>query len=217
MKRIIFLVACSLLTSFAFAAVPGAYVGIGGGYGNLRTPKGYAFSSTDPTINSNTRWGGGWGTGRAFIGFNFNRYIGLESGWAYYPRTIYKASDIFGDTASLKYNAKAVDAVIKAYLPIGFTGASVYAVLGAAYVTETITYSNNGIANEPTMAAPDIGKTNYYKTRPLYGVGASYDFPCHITTSVEFTQIQRLGTFANNGQSIPFMNLATFNIIYRLN
>lgn len=214
MRRIFLLAACYFFTTTAFAAVMGAYAGLGVGYGNLRTPKGYAFNPNDPTITSNSRKSGGW-AGRAFVGYNFNRFIGIETGWAYYPRSLYRASDIFGDNSSLQYNAKAVDAVIKAYMPIGYTGASVYILAGAAYVTETVNFQDGGIDNADSFVFPPDGKTHIYHTRPLYGVGASFDFPCHITTAIEFTQIQRLNRFTKNGLSIPFINLATFQLIYR--
>lgn len=213
MKRIM-LIACATLgaltSSFdANAAQIGPYLGAGAGMANLRTPNHYSFAA--PAENTRTR--GGWGE-RIFIGFNVDPYLGIEAGYANYPRSLYIGRQA-SNYSSITYNARTYDLVGKAYLPLGASGFNIYVLAGAARVAEILKYVNSPIGLTGSIATPIPGTTNTFKTRPIYGLGINYDFNRHLVANVELTQIQHLNTFSNKPNSIPFMNLATVNLAYK--
>ena len=71
----------SAFSSASFAVTSGAYVGGGVGYS--------VFSNfTDATVQGN----GGVG-GKVAAGFNFNQYLGIEAGYAMYPKTSFVIND----------------------------------------------------------------------------------------------------------------------------
>lgn len=203
--------ACIIASQAANAAIIGPYIGLGGGYGNYKSPDKPIFIVSGTGSNTNHAHGGL--SGRAFVGMNFDPYVGVEGGFTRYARTLYQGST-FSDTASLSYYALAYDVVGKAYLPFGHTGFNLYAVAGAARVSVTTHFSDTGLPMNSDIAMPAPGKTHTYKTRPLYGAGLSYDFGQHISANVEFTQIRHSGDFATNPYAIPDMDLITANITY---
>jgi opacity protein-like surface antigen len=193
----------------ATAAITGPYAGVGGGYGILRTPDSHLFINTFETKNSHSRGGI---AGRAFLGFTFNKYLGIEGGYAAYTSSKYSASLLNILNSSIKFQANTADVVFKGYIPFGTIGLDIYGIAGAARVLEQIKYVDGGIFTNFPSPAP--GSTNIYKTRPIYGVGASYDITCNFVVGVEYTQIQK--SDSSNTGGTPFINLATLNLSYHL-
>jgi opacity protein-like surface antigen len=208
MKKTIAL-SMSILNFFtlnASAAIVGPYIGVGGGYGLLRTPDSHVFINDFGIENSHSRGGI---AGRGFIGYTFNKYFGIEAGYAAYTSSHYNASlDGFFES-SLRFEANTADVVAKAYLPFGTSGFDIYILGGAARVFETIKFVSGGIPTN--FVAPAAGTTSQNATRPIYGAGASYEITCNLVANAEYTQIQRDGSSDTN---TPFINLATLNISY---
>lgn len=193
----------SLLTcaSLAQAAVPGTYVGMGLGASRQDTPNEYLLSGSDAYGVSQSRQRGGLG-GRLFMGYNFNRYFGVEAGLAKYANSKYKATDGF-NTANLKYETAALDLVGKAYLPLAESGMSLYGLGGAAVVRSKATYSGEVYGYDYSES-----KTKT-QVRPIAGLGASYDIPnTQLTTAVEYSHI--FGK--TNGDLVPSADLVTLNL-----
>ncbi len=219
MKKIILLLttvaACATLTNLAFAACPGAYLGLGAGYGIAKTPNQFAFDVSGGGTTTRDRGGV---SGRVFAGVNIVNYLGLEAGYTAYAYSNYNASTVFGSSL-LQYKFYTYDVVAKAYLPISRTGFEVYGIAGAARVAAIVRYPNNTVFLSGPIATPLIvgGNTHAYKTRPIYGLGLTYSFTPCLTAHVEATQVRRLGNFQNSATAIPYLNLATINLAYHYN
>lgn len=202
-----------LINTPAIAALTGPYIGLGGGYGILRTPDSHLFVNTIETKNSHSRGGI---AGRAFLGFTLNKYLGIEGGYADYTSSTYSASMYSASTlktlqSSITYRAYTGDAVLKGYIPFGATGLNIYGIAGAARVKEHVKYVNGGILTNVSSLIP--GTKHISKSRPIYGAGASYDINCNYVVGMEYTQIQKLGNNSSK-HGTPFINLATLNLSY---
>lgn len=214
MKRIsaLGLSAFLLTTSNIYAATPGVYLGLGGGIGTYLSPNGPVFVVSG--TNSSTTYTRGGLSGRAFAGYNYNMFLGLETGYTRYARSLYTGTSSIGAYSSVSYYPREFDVVGKAYLPLWRTGFDLYILGGAARVSVTTNYTNNGIPLNSRLAPPSTGTTHTYKTRPIYGAGLGYNFNERLSTNVEWTQIQHSGNFNTNPYAIPNMDLLTLNLAY---
>lgn len=206
------------IASSSFAAVEGSYLGAGLGVSRLRTLNDYLVTGPGARAFTQSRELGGFGA-RAFGGYNFNRYLGLEAGFSHYANSEYKSnlSSVFH--ASRKYSMNAFDVVGKAYLPIGETGFNVYGLVGGALVR-----SNNVVKSSLNLPptghfAAFTGKAKESKVttrlRPKFGVGVSYDIPeSKFTTSLELSRIQGTGNVKKNIKAIPNADMLTLNVAY---
>lgn len=203
------------LANLSYATIPGLYLGAGAGLSRLDTPNEYLYDDISDSAQKKSKKLGGLGA-RAFIGYNFNEYLGLEFGAAQYAKSSYKtqwASDL---KATQNYKLRDLDLVAKAYLPISDSGLSVYALGGAAYVESKMGYSQTipGITNADS--------TTTHKVLPKYGVGISYDVPATpFTTNLELSRIQGKGDIKDNinledpdSKAIPSANMLTLNVAY---
>jgi len=216
MKNKVILLIVSTLSAFtvstlAEAANVGPYAGLGAGVGRFDSPGEDAFIVSGAGSTSSHTQGGL--SGRAFVGFNYLCYLGIEAGFTRYARSRYRGAED-GTYSSISYYGRAGDLVGKLYLPFGHTGFNIYGLAGAARVSVTTHYTDNGVPLSGAIADPNDGITHTYKTRPIYGAGISYDFGNRITANVEYTQIRHLGHFETNAYAIPNMNLATANLAY---
>jgi hypothetical protein len=217
MKRIS-LLACTAtaltISSFASAATVGPYVGIGIGQDQVKTPDKYVFNVSADPKGSTTRNRNGVG-GRAFAGYNFNKYVGLETGYTKYARSIYvgRAS---GNYSSLTYYIHSYDFVGKGYLPLGDSGFNLYALVGFARVVQTVNSVNmlNGVPLTGAILPPPTSSYHVYRNRPMYGLGVNYHFMKHLTLNVEATQIEHFNSFDRNNNATPYLDLYTLNIAY---
>lgn len=215
MKRICLGAATLALSSLASAAIVGPYLGLGVGQSVAKTPDGYAFNvSTLPGGTTNhTRGGVG---GRGFIGYNFNKFVGLEGGYTRYARSTY-TGQAPGYYASMKYYFHTYDFVGKGYLPLGDSGLNVYALAGYAHVVGTLNYNNvnNGVPLSGVISTPQRSSNHMRRSRPIYGLGASYTFAKHFTINAEATEIYRLGSFSTgNSSATPNLDLYSLNFAY---
>lgn len=217
MKKITILSA-SIIASIAMvglvnAATPGAYVGVGLGSSSLKTPDSFLFNTNNTYNSTNKHQRGGLG-GRVFAGYNFDKFLGLETSYASYASSLYKAS-ANGANASLKYSLDAVSLVGKVYLPFDDSGFNAYALGGLADVRNQVRYSNNGVPLASGVTANlKNGTTNYYHIRPVYGVGVSYDLQEHLSTNVELSRIQGTGNVKTSASAIPNADMISLNLGY---
>lgn len=178
--------AMAMVSGSVLAANPGVYFGAGAGYSYAQ----YHNLSSMSTVKA------GSPAGRAFLGYNFNRYVGLEAGYNYLgTSTITTKIPNYG-TFKDKITMQSADLVAKGYLPINDSGFNLYALGGGAVVHGT----------EP-------GAKAVTKVDPKAGLGVSYDIPnSGLTTSFEVARIQNVGT--NN---LPSDNTAMATLSYTFN
>ena len=149
----------------ANAASPGAYVGGGAGLSGL-----------EPVSDAQMVHDNGFG-GRAFAGYNFNRYFGVEGAYSSFFKTSYLLNDY--QNLAIDYKLNALSIVAKGYLPLsdanttnlyGLVGvAQSYADINAKYYTVSLfSDSDNAIV-------------------PVVGLGASHDINQHFTTALELS------------------------------
>lgn len=203
----------STVTSLAFAALPGTYVGGGLGYSRLNTFDHDIVTGQGSSLFSQSRDRGGLGE-RVFAGYNFNEYFGIEGGYAHYAKSSYDASSkSLGMSASSDFYLQDINLVAKGYLPV-YEGVNLYALGGAAYVFSKTDYSTSG-ATVPGYPASGSFKTN--RLRPTYGVGATYDIPqTQLTAGVEWSRVQGSGNTYSNDHAIPSADMVSFNLAYNL-
>lgn len=203
------------LASSAGAVSCKFYAGLGGGYGSVNTPNKNVFNvSADPAGNTSHSIGGV--SGRAFAGFNFIEYFGIEAGYARYARSYYSGSEptLFLNS-SLTYYDHSYDVVGKGYLPLAHSGFVAYGLVGGARVVQTVKFNNESIPLNGEIATPTQNGSNHiYKTLPIYGVGVMYEFGPNFSSNVELTQIHGSGNMNTQPTAVPNLNLVTLNIAY---
>lgn len=221
MKRIISLVCATLCASFcttqAFSTPCGPYGGFGVGKTWVYTPSSTLFTVPAGGTSSYNLTGTGY---RLFVGFNINKYFGIEGGWSRYARALYVGRLPAGAAYSaLTYYIHTYDVEGKLYMPLGNSGFNLYVLGGIARVVENIQFNNGGIPTNGKIASPNnvslgYNQTHGYNNRPIYGLGANYNFTRHFMANIEVTQIQKLNSFSNTATAVPTMNLATLNVAY---
>jgi hypothetical protein len=215
MKRILLLICTTMsaytFSSFANAAEIGPYVGLGAGYDQVKTPEKFAFDVSADPLGQTSRTRNGW-AGRGFAGYNINKFIGGEFGYTRWARALYKGT-ASGNYSSLTYYFHTYEYLLKGYLPLGSSGFNLYAIAGAARVVEILRYKNGGVPLNGNIATPTNSTTHSYKTRPMYGLGANFNY-CHVTIAAEATQINRLGSFSSNPNAIPYLDQYSLSLAY---
>jgi hypothetical protein len=215
MKRIR-LLACTAaaltLSSFASATPVGPYIGIGVGQGQVKTPNKYAFNVSADPAGSTTRSQNGV-AGRAFIGYNLNKYFGLEAGYTKYSRSIYvgRANGLY---SSIAYYIHTYDFVGKGYVPVGDTGFNLYALAGVSRIVQTINFVNNGVPLSGALFQQPNNSNHVYRNRPIYGLGINYNFMKHLIANVEVTHVQYMNSFSNTQNATPSLDMYTLNLAY---
>lgn len=209
-KQSVAILSLAAISSLAFAATPGSYIGGGLGASKQLTPNEFLIQADDGKMS---RESGGLG-GRVFGGYNFNQYFGIEAGLAHYAPSIYKAStnDV---KASLEYKLNSFDVVGKAYLPFGQSGFNAYVLGGGAYAVNERDFKVS--PQEATDNKPVNDDHSTSKIRPIYGAGVSYDIPqTNFVTNLEFSRLQGVGNIKNDKDAISSANMLTLNIAYNI-
>ncbi len=206
MTKISATIASLLIAGMANAATPGAYIGAGIGGTMLDIPDVTDLSDAYISISQERK---GFG-GRLFAGYNFNKYIGLETAYAVYANATIKASiQDLGITISDTYSLSALSLVGKGYLPFGESGFNVYVLGGMAEVMGKERVKASGLGVPPISDSQTT-----YKLRPTYGAGVSYDFTDHVTTNLEVSRIQGEGDMETSSKAIPNADMISFNLSY---
>jgi OmpA-OmpF porin, OOP family len=156
----------------------------------LLTTGAFAAPAQTPYLGGDIGWGSiyqtGFGSGvagRIFAGYNFNEYLAAEAGYSKFANANQNIS-IFGTTFHTTIKTYAVDAVVKATLPLE-NGFNLFGKLGAAYLNEQA--SANIISNTYTA----------HNVLPTYGLGAGYDINKNLNADVSWMRIQHVGSNTN--------------------
>ena len=152
-------------SSIANAASPGAYIGGGAG-----------LSGMEPVSDAQMVSDSGLGA-RAFAGYNFNRYFGLEGAYSSFYKTTYQSNDF--QNVSIDYKLNALSLVAKGYLPLSDANTTnLYGLVGVAqsYADIDAKYNQVSLFSDSDSAIV-----------PVFGLGASHDFNKHFTTALELS------------------------------
>lgn len=197
-------------STIAFASANGFYVGGQLGAANIdNTASSLGADKADITGSTGQIAGpnsvevdnGDWG-GRIYGGYQFNKYLALETGLSAFAPT--DVDNLYGTTKNASVNLNAIDAVGKVMLPIG-SKVNLFAKGGVSYV---MTNHFDGEAY--------IGQNGYsYSTneevdtawRPTYGLGASVDLTPHLSADVSWSQIV-------GNDDIPRTNFTALGLAY---
>lgn len=202
-----------MFTGTVFAAKSGVYVGLGLGASHMDTPDDYLIGSefsdiygllkqTKPSALS-------FPAGKAFIGYNFNEYFGLEANYMHFAQAKYTST--FGTTANAEYtyDLNSFNLVGKGYLPISDTGINLYGLAGAGYVISK--QAAEGRAPNYTVS----GSNTEGQIRPLAGAGISYDFgDSGVSSSLEYNHMFGQGDVKSDASAIPSADMVSFNLAY---
>jgi opacity protein-like surface antigen len=199
MKQFSFLltiISSFLLANSAFAQDNGFYTGILLGQSKIDSTVSNQKVKTAPVLNSNsnTKVSGpaqpsidndGF-AGRAYVGYNFNRYFAIEGGYTQYADT--KISNIFGvagDDENLSEGA--IDTVARLNIPLS-KRFNLYGKGGAAFVMA------NQVTDAYAVPTGDTYQFHYEKTsldrvRPTFGVGLDMDITRYLSTEISFASV----------------------------
>lgn len=216
-----------LLANVAVAATPGTYAGLGIGSSNQNIPTITSIVNTyfedspfeDFTSTSTNHHSGT--AGRIFAGYNFNKYLGVESGFTHYAQaqsTVTETDTFHSQEAKLTSTLNTVDLVGKAYLPLANSGLNLYGLAGIAFALtkNTLRLSDNETAESHFVNDSDdeIDSSKSYAVRPVVGLGASYDLNEHVSTNLEYRYLSGQGNLKRDINAIPSASLITLNIAY---
>jgi OOP family OmpA-OmpF porin len=128
--------------------------------------------------------------GRGFVGWQFNRYIGVEFGYADLGKT--ETTTVPG--AGISLDARAIDLVAVGTYPINEMF-GVYGKLGAARTRLSL--------NGPAASAHDTS------SNLTYGLGARVNFTRNIAARAEWPRYHDVGDIATTGskQKIDFLSI----------
>jgi OmpA-OmpF porin, OOP family len=158
----------------------GIYIGGQVGYGKA----GYGSDIRDffkSAPNSNTDEGGI--AGRGYVGYQFNQYIGIETGYTIFSDHTYKGYDSYngyGLSVEDKLKTDAWDILGKVGMPFGNSGFSGNVKAGVAYIMakSELSASSSGT----TVSVSD--ETNAWK--PVAGAGVAYNFNKNLAVDVSY-------------------------------
>jgi OOP family OmpA-OmpF porin len=201
MKKILLISGAALALGFAGASsaaalcqsagntgtLPGAYIGVGGGWGGMHTPK----------LNDADRvFSGGPGSetvlgiaARAYGGYLWaipqaqNLQVGVELGYNYYKKNTYSLA---GPNASDEWNYKghSIDLLGVAKFNLGTSGLNVLAKAGPAYVRQKMTITENNLGALNTGWAGSESKV-----KPEAVVGIGYDITKNLDINATYAHI----------------------------
>lgn len=156
--------------------------------------------------------------GRLGLGFAFNRFIALESGYAFLPNFTIQANTTNVNpqvSASGKVDMSALDILGRISIPIDKF--FVYAKGGAAYVmldaNNQITLNAAGVSTTVSIPIPSNDKS-YNTWRPEAVVGVGYAFTPHMTADVSYGRIFGLGSIIKSEHYAPDVDTAALGLSY---
>lgn len=163
---LLFFLSCN---TFAYAPCSSRFY-LGGeiGYGDLHY-KNSEFAEGFQTVTDTGL------AGRLFLGFDINRYVGIEMGYTAYSNPEFKFGGITTD-----FSQNSLDLLGKASLPVT-CDLSLHAKAGVAYVhrDDLSVHVDNVIVKH---------EADDDHTRPVLGIGLSYALNARVTGEVDFTR-----------------------------
>lgn len=164
------------MISLAAYADSGTYIGISAGYGTTNSSATNGFSFSDGTGNKS----GGSMAGGVFVGYDFNRYLGVQADYDYIANVNYTTGGnaLTGAQSSINANQQILDLGIVGHLPFGLfanslSGLSIFGKLAMGYTTTSFnggTMISNGSSGLNAVQLPN----NASSFVPVFGLGAEY-------------------------------------------
>ena len=205
----------SVIRVAAFAD-SGTYVGISAGYGTINSSATNGFSFSDGTGNKD----GGTMAGGVFVGYDFNRYLGVQADYDYIANVNYTTggSSVTGAQSSINANQQILDLGVIGHLPFGLfadslSGLSIFGKLAMGYTTTSFdggTMVSSGSAGLNTVQVP----SNASSFVPVVGIGAEYGWST-VGVRAEYDYIGNTAV-TNNSQTLMNVNdgLALLSVFY---
>lgn len=189
------------LCSAAYAdSSTGFYVGGQAGYGN---PDYDVSNSNVPNVSFSKDEGGL--AGRAYVGYQFNQYFGVETGYTLFSDNTYKFSGP-GGSANLKFETQQWDILAKAGMPFGCSGFRGDIKAGAAYVMSKLNATDFSGSDSDNSWNPAAGASLTYNFNKNFAVDVSYLHTFGSSSSIR-------NHFKNDNFS-PNTNLTTLGVSY---
>jgi opacity protein-like surface antigen len=161
--------------------------------------------------------------GRIAAGYQVNKYLGFEGGFALYPRYVQNLALAHGlagvdsVTQSLKTNLFAFDLLTTGHYDFS-NKVFVEGGLGLAYVNA---HTRSGgtvttIPGEGTVFGPASSETNGF-IRPKAMAGVGYNLNSKMAVDVVYSRIFGRGSFANDTQSkyLPNLDMVAVGLTYK--
>lgn len=157
-------------TSMSGKNAAGFVVGVQGGYGDTHWSDRRGWSDVDNTGFA----------GRGYLGFDFTKYVGIESGVTYLPKTTFDGVS----SSDLSIRNYAIDLLAKLSVP--FTPVfSVYAKAGGSYLNSKLEVSGFGSSTETHIG-------------PAFGVGAAYEVVPNLAIDLSWMRFSGGNTFKDS-------------------
>lgn len=199
-------------TAYAKSCNSGIYIGGQFGYGQTN----YGLSGTRNSTQDGE-------AGRAYVGYQFNPYFGLETGYSVFSDTTFKTRGTLVDTAgnvdtitgNVKAQTQQWDILAKAGLPFGCTGLRGDIKAGAAYVMSKVNWnvSNSSPAFSKFNASGSESENSW---SPALGASLAYNFTKNFAADISYLHTfgsdSKIG-FKNDIDS-PDTDLATIGLSY---
>lgn len=161
------------ISSLSYGIDEGFYLGGQVGKTNIHNKPATFPTNTGGTVTvnpNNTGFGG-----RAFLGYQFNPFAGMEFGYIHYASTTYHTPNTVTVCGNPAIRENAIDLLAKGTYPFSTTGFGLEGKAGVSFLRKSssgslATNSSNGVAgcssssNQTTTTA-----------RPEIGIGVSYD------------------------------------------
>jgi opacity protein-like surface antigen len=161
----------------------GFVVGVQGGYADQHWDNFFAPTGAGASNVKDTGF-----AARGFVGYDVNKYFGIEAGYTYLPKTTLNGID----SSAFDIKSYAVDVLAKLSVPVTNVF-SVYAKAGGAYLNTKTELLGHSATNT------HIG--------PAFGVGASYEVVPNLAIDVSWMRFSGQGHILDGYQASPDMVL----------
>lgn len=164
----------------------------------------------------------GGAVGGADIGFQFNRYLGIEGGWSYIPRASYNrtstvtlpvANTTFTLPQGLQVNINSGLAYIglKGTVPL-FGKLDGFAKIAGAY-----SYNHTNVDVPASLVNTPVVHTTHHSNylNPLFGFGLQYPILENFRINVQYDYVPGYEAASANNFITPPIQLATFGLGYQ--
>lgn len=177
----------------------GFVVGVQGGYANTHWSNLDGFVNTLFGTNVSSTDDDGFAA-RGFIGYDFNKFFGLEAGYTYLP-TSTTTITVAGNSASGDIDSYGLDLLGKISVPVTPVF-KIYAKAGLGYLHAST--SGNLFAG--------AGPSSH--TGPAYGVGASYEIVPNLAIDASWLRYSGQGDVSSSNY-IPEADVALIGLSYK--
>lgn len=180
---------------------PGIYIGAQAGWGHVNY-KGLSDAVAEAvgfSVDSSDKDGI---AGRAYLGYQFNQYVGIETGFAAFSEVDVPYD--FGDILTTQW-----DLLLRVGMPFGDTGFRGDVKAGAAYVYSKYDASSNA-------ESFGLDDERIHKIKPAAGASISYSFCSNI--SIDASYLHAFGSsdndWAEGDRGVPSTDLVTIGVSY---